>query len=1029
MYIADLHIHSRYSRATSKDLTVEALSLAGRQKGIGLIGTGDFTHPAWRKELREALVPSEEGLYTLKEKQTVSGAAGTFPEPRFVITGEISSIYKQEGRVRKVHNLIILPDLEAAERMAAKLETVGNIHSDGRPILGISSHDLLELTLDICPEAVFVPAHIWTPHFSMFGAFSGFDTVEECFGDLAPMIHAVETGLSSDPPMNWRLSALDRFQLISNSDAHSAAKLGREANLISGDLSYEGLYRALQRGEGLEGTVEFFPEEGKYHYDGHRKCHLCLKPEETEQYEGRCPICGKKLTIGVSHRIEELADRPEGFVRPGAKPFESLVPLREVIAASTGSSAQSVKTERRYQEMLEKLGTEFGILRELPVEEIRAVAGERIGEGIRRLRAGEVIRRPGYDGEYGEIRLFREEELENAQGQLSLFPLSEMEGKPEEKMNSESPKDRKKKKEIPPKKASEKREKAPEEKPPVLNEEQQAAAAFTGRAAAVIAGPGTGKTKTLIAHILYLVQERGVKPSEITAVTFTRKAARELKERLSREPALKHSLHRMQIGTFHALCLELLKKSGEPFVLAGDPGGKQELTEAMAGQTSESEGGTKVLDFDSLIGETLRLLREEKGEALRGKSFHYLLIDEFQDISPDQFELIRLWNREGKELFAIGDPDQSIYGFRGADAECFQKLSELYPELVTLSLRVNYRSAPEILETACGFIRHNEGGHEALSPADPERRGGPIRFVSAASPLSEGIFVAKEINRLVGGIDMIDTETGFYGERPEEAYRSFSEIAVLCRTNRQLELLEKCLRKESIPYVVQGKEDFLSADSVRGTLAFFRWILAEEGTEGKEALGRLAARLLWKLPENRITEEVLEAAGESYGPLAGKTAPGKLLSKWAEEMGLSEDPQIKKLLAMALLYPTMEELLLTAETGSEGDHMRCGGKRIPADAVHLMTLHASKGLEFPVVLICGVEKEKLPLETKKGETDLSEERRLFYVGMTRAKEQLILTGSGEASSFLGELPETYLIRERAETERKREPDGQLSLFD
>ena len=412
MYIADLHIHSRYSRATSKDLTVEVLSLAGRQKGIGLIGTGDFTHPAWRKELREALVPSEEGLYTLKEKQTVSGAAGTFPEPRFVITGEISSIYKQEGRVRKVHNLIILPDLEAAERMAAKLETVGNIHSDGRPILGISSHDLLELTLDICPEAVFVPAHIWTPHFSMFGAFSGFDTVEECFGDLAPMIHAVETGLSSDPPMNWRLSALDRFQLISNSDAHSAAKLGREANLISGDLSYEGLYRALQRGEGLEGTVEFFPEEGKYHYDGHRKCHLCLKPEETEQYEGRCPICGKKLTIGVFHRIEELADRPEGFVRPGAKPFESLVPLREVIAASTGSSAQSVKTERRYQEMLEKLGTEFGILRELPVEEIRAVAGERIGEGIRRLRAGEVIRRPGYDGEYGEIRLFREEELE-----------------------------------------------------------------------------------------------------------------------------------------------------------------------------------------------------------------------------------------------------------------------------------------------------------------------------------------------------------------------------------------------------------------------------------------------------------------------------------------------------------------------------------------------------------------------------------------------------------------------------------------
>ena len=407
MYIGDLHIHSRYSRATSKDCTPEHLDLWARRKGIHIVGTGDFTHPAWREELKEKLEPAEDGLYVLKDGYRIKEdpvPGGKIP--RFVVTGEISSIYKKNGKTRKVHSLILLPGLEDAERISARLEQIGNIHSDGRPILGLDCRDLLEIVLELCPRAVYVPAHIWTPHFSMFGAFSGFDTVEECFEDLTSYIHAVETGLSSDPPMNWRVSALDRFQLISNSDAHSPAKLGREANLFDIPLSYEGLYRAIQTGEGLGGTIEFFPEEGKYHMDGHRKCGLCLTPSETVKYNGKCPVCGRKITIGVSHRIGELADRPEGYVKPGAKPFESLVPLPEVIGASVGRGAAGVKVQREYRRLLAELGPEFEILRNIPPEDIRRAAGDRVAEGIQRLRNGQVECVPGFDGEYGVIRLF-----------------------------------------------------------------------------------------------------------------------------------------------------------------------------------------------------------------------------------------------------------------------------------------------------------------------------------------------------------------------------------------------------------------------------------------------------------------------------------------------------------------------------------------------------------------------------------------------------------------------------------------------
>ena len=407
--IADLHIHSRFSMATSKEGTPENLDFWARKKGISLIGTGDFTHPVWREELKERLVSEGNGLYRLRDEY-VKEESRKFPGEgtRFVVSGEISSIYKKNGKTRKVHNVILLPSLEAADAMAQRLEKIGNIHSDGRPILGLDSHDLLEMMLDVCPEGILVPAHIWTPHFSVLGAKSGFDSVEECFEELAPYIHALETGLSSDPAMNWRISKLDRYQLVSNSDAHSPSKLGREANLLDIDCSYEGLYRAIQTGEGLEGTVEFFPEEGKYHFDGHRKCGVSLSPVEAERLGGICPVCGKKLTMGVDHRVEQLADRAEGFVKKDGKKYESLVPLPEVISACMGYSAASKKVQGCFEQMLQTLGTEFDILRNVPSEDIKSCAGERIAEGIENVRTGNVKRIPGYDGEYGKIELFDE---------------------------------------------------------------------------------------------------------------------------------------------------------------------------------------------------------------------------------------------------------------------------------------------------------------------------------------------------------------------------------------------------------------------------------------------------------------------------------------------------------------------------------------------------------------------------------------------------------------------------------------------
>jgi uncharacterized protein (TIGR00375 family) len=417
-YLADLHIHSRYSRATSKGLTPRNLAAWGEVKGLTVVATGDFTHPGWLGELREALTPDGAGLWRLKDTAGLEREIPWLPDAkpqgrvRFLLSAEISSIYKRGGKVRKVHNLVYVPSFEAAESLNRKLAKVGNLASDGRPILGLDSRHLLEMVLETDPLAFLVPAHIWTPWFSLFGSKSGFDSVEECYGSLSKEIFALETGLSSDPEMNWTLSALDRFRLISNSDAHSGEKLGRECNLFSGAPSYEGLYRAL-RGQGLGpkfcGTVEFFPEEGKYHLDGHRECGVVMEPAEAKARGGLCPVCGKPLTLGVLHRVLELADRSEP-VRPEGMPgFTSLIPLDELAGEVMGVGAKTAKARGLTARLLARFGSELTVLRQTPPEDLGRVSTA-FAEAVSRMRAGRVLRSPGFDGQYGRISVFSPQE-------------------------------------------------------------------------------------------------------------------------------------------------------------------------------------------------------------------------------------------------------------------------------------------------------------------------------------------------------------------------------------------------------------------------------------------------------------------------------------------------------------------------------------------------------------------------------------------------------------------------------------------
>lgn len=1067
MFIADFHIHSSYSRATSRECVPEMLDLWARRKGLHLIGTGDFTHPAWREELKEKLAPAEEGLYVLREDfRRAETAGGMDFKPRFIISGEISSIYKKNGKVRKVHSLILLPSLEAAETLSHRLELIGNLHSDGRPILGLDCKDLLEITLQAAPDAIFIPAHIWTPHFSLFGAYSGFDDIRECFEDLTGHIHALETGLSSDPPMNWRISALDDFTLVSNSDAHSPGNLAREANLFDTVLSYPHIAQALQNRHTNEffGTLEFFPEEGKYHYDGHRNCKVCMKPSDTLAVSGLCPVCGGRITKGVLHRVEALADRDEGFVLPGAKHFESLVPLPEVIAASTGFTTASMKVKKQYEDLIHQLGPELVILRELPLEEIELKAGPLIAEGIRRLRLGKVDIFPGYDGEYGKIKILDKGEISLFAGQLAIFNEKTAGGTDKKEKGAKSSVKNKDEKAdspapapgdgqtLPDRQSHQQKadvEAAKEFFPDILsglNREQAEAVSSAGPAIAVIAGPGTGKTRTLVSRIVYLVRQCGVSPAQITAVTFTNKAAQEMRTRLSAYFRDKRTVKAMMIGTFHSIGLKIL--SGQTAdsnitvidgqdalsIVAGIlqdrhlKNSPRDVLKAISlvksGVSSERENSDLppevydlynarlaqygVLDYDDILLNTLQLFADDHIDGTENKrlrnAFTHLLVDEFQDINPTQYRLIRAWGKNSAEIFVIGDPDQSIYGFRGSDSRCFEHFFADLPQARQVRLTQNYRSTPEIIACAQAVIagdKSENAGEERRTLEAKQASGVKVRLLEMKDDFAEALFVAKEINRMVGGVDMLAAHS-LSGPKSKKTnssrIRGLSDIAVLCRTNRQTELLEHCLLKEGIPYTVRGRGEFLAAPEVRQLIAFFRFLLnPEDGISLKSSS-----------PSAPDQADNWEELRQKYASLVLTAKPSELIKAWISDNGLQDVQSLKLLANIAVLHEDLPAFLQNLLLGQESDIVRSSGKIYSPDAVSLLTLHGAKGLEFPVVFLCGVKDGLIPLTNSKGDCDTDEERRLFYVGLTRAQDELILLASPPGSPFLADIPENIL---------------------
>jgi len=420
-FIADFHIHSKYSRATSPQSDLEHLNETAKIKGIKVLTTSDFTHPEWFNNLKEKLEPAEPGLHKLKSQVPITNDQER--ETRFILTTEISCIYSKNGRVRKIHILIFAPDFQTVEKINTQLSWIGNLKADGRPILGLDAKELAKIVLNVSENCFIVPAHLLTPWFSLFGSRSGFDSLEECFEEYSKYIFAGETGLSASPAMLWRMPDGRRITLISNSDAHSPVKIGREANVFDTELNYPAIIEAIKSKDPQKFlyTIEFFPQEGRYHYDGHRNCEISCSPEETKKYNGICPVCGKPLTIGVLSRVEELADRPEGFKPENAIPFKSLIPLEEIIAEVLGVGVGTKGVEKEYKSLIEKFGSELGILLNTSISDLKSATLPEISEAVSRIREGKVHIEPGYDGVYGKIRIFSEEEKKKVSGQKTLL--------------------------------------------------------------------------------------------------------------------------------------------------------------------------------------------------------------------------------------------------------------------------------------------------------------------------------------------------------------------------------------------------------------------------------------------------------------------------------------------------------------------------------------------------------------------------------------------------------------------------------
>ena len=1088
-YIADLHTHSPYSRATSPDGTLRGLAGWARIKGIQVIATGDFTHPGWFRRLREELVPAEPGLFRLKDEEAiVPPLAGVAPAPtpvRFLLSAEISSIYKRAGSVRKVHNLLYVPDFASVERLNATLAGIGNIESDGRPILGLDSRDLLEILLTQAPEGFLVPSHIWTPWFSLFGSKSGFDNIEECFVDLTPHVFALETGLSSDPAMNRLISGLDRFSLISSSDCHSPAKLGREANLFSTELDFFSLREAIRanRRDAFRATVEFFPEEGKYHADGHRACHVCLDPLETRRLGLTCPVCGKPLTVGVLHRVTELADREQPLYREDSPEVFSLIPLPEVLGEIMGTGPASKKVMELYGRTIARFGSEFALLLHTPPDEIRQ-ASPILGEAVERIRIGRVIRKPGFDGEYGVIRVFEEGERERLAGQGSLFgdgPALRRSRKKETQALA-----------LPAlAEAGDKVCNSPE-KTNGPNPEQAAAIASESRHILVTAGPGTGKTYTLTERLAALLAG-GHDPGRIAAITFTVKAADEVRERLL--IAVGPGGERVFVGTFHQLCLDWLRRAAPALAVVGPDGRErllkrlfprlgaaernrlaEDIADHFRSPAGEAAGNIQcyldelrrldAIDLDAVIPEFVRRLQADA--ALKAQvcgTLTHLFVDEFQDLNASQFELVRIL-AEAARVFAIGDPDQAIYGFRGSDPEFFFRFAKM-PGVEEVSLTRNYRCPSAIITAATALISHNRG-HNSRHNSRPSGlplvaesgRQGAIELYSAPSPAAEAEFIVRRIEELMGGIEhfSIASGRGGDGESGQTEFLRHGRAFQARQTGRRDQRGPGAARH---PRQQVGGVPFYLSPELRPAYYF---VQAAAGTDVIADWLRLAATLpgIGSASIERI-EALLPLTGDFWAYLTLPELPqaaGRALTELDQALTRFREAVARSGLAAALAemlpYLSVGPELADAKrfldlAGSFGGNLMAFGSHLRryadasvyderAEAVALMTLHSAKGLEFPVVFLAGAEEGLLPC-TLWNAVNLEEERRLFYVGLTRTQSRLLLTASENRpwagppprrlSRFIGEIPAHLLSPAAAAPLKKmkgRKGSQQMELF-
>jgi len=1200
-FVADFHIHSHFSRATSRNLNFENLHKWAQLKGIQVVGTGDITHPGWLEEMKERLEPAEEGLFRLKDDYANAMRPEVFKAcqrpVRFILSGEISSIYKKNEKTRKIHNVVFVPTFEAVEKLQTALEKIGNIRSDGRPILGLDAHDLLEIVLEIDPQANLIPAHIWTPWFSLFGSKSGFDAIEECFEELTPHIFALETGLSSDPPMNWRISALDRYTLVSNSDAHSPQKLAREANLFETQLSYPAIFEALKTGnpETFLGTIEFYPEEGKYHYDGHRKCGICWDPKTTLEHNGICPVCGKKVTVGVMHRVESLADREEGGKPANTLPFYSLVPLPEVLAEGYGVGANTKRVKQGYEALLTQLGSELAILQDLPLEDIKRIGGTLFAEGIRRMRCGKVIAKAGYDGEFGVIKLFEKQERDSLTNQLGFFPSQEY--KPEQKQKKEpmgstsevasiSPHEQQapivaesselfkdtplppsrehpptppsrgeyeveSSSDIPPlkgvrgmsnpplrggrgvspqqlqKNLSEKTEIEYKEHPILsgLNPQQREAVLCTDTSLIIVAGPGTGKTQTLTHRMAYLIAEkpksplegrsggcslsyspleggRGVSPENLLAITFTNKAAEEMATRLTNLIG-KTITNQIVIKTFHAFCAMILRTEGERiglspnFTICSEHDRKtllkqcypdlrekeithyldqissaknqlltpEDLTERWAppSRWRPSETVTErwtppqrwspselsdfitiyrryeaalrenqAVDFDDLIGLAVKLFETQPEILAKYQNrFRWISVDEYQDLNFAQYRLLKLLKTPEVNLCVIGDPDQAIYGFRGANREYFLKFQEDFPNARTLRLTKNYRSTQSILDASRQVIAKSPESVplEIWSDFVTQTK---LNIYHAPTYKAEAEYVVHEIERMVGGTTYFSLDSGRV-ESHEEAIHSFGDFAVLYRLGAQSQPLFEAFQRSGIPYQIVGQTSLYEYKEIREILSYLWLLYNPESTihlgKIKKQKGELKP-FLHELQRSLDTQPVSVLIERIYEFILNDRSASED-SKKAE--------RVKQLITKASSFEQrLKDFLETTVLQKEIDEYDPR-----ADRVTLMTLHASKGLEFPVVFIVGCEEHIIPYQREGKTFDLEEERRLFYVGMTRSREKLILTharkrflfgqtSQNPPSRFLNDIENVLKEIQKRATRKpgkeKKEPP-QLKLFD